>query len=191
MSESAAMGSTNAEVERELLAERARLLARRLDDHAPATGVEVLTFSLARERFAIPSRYVFAVFALAEMVPLPGATTPVVGLTRWRGDVLTLLDLRRFVASVAGALDDLGRVIVVGDTAPEFGILADVVSEMVHIDTASLHPVSDERRGESRLLLGITNDAVHVLDALALMTRQADVHTVVESTAPTSSTSGQ
>jgi purine-binding chemotaxis protein CheW len=184
------MGSSQTDIERELLVERARLLARRLDDRAVDVGEEMLTFSLARERFALPSRYVFAVFALAELVPLPGATPPVVGLTRWRGDILTLLDLRRLVASVAGALDDLGRVIVVGDSAPEFGILADVVSEIVSIDPASLHALPDERRGESRLLLGITNDAVHVLDVLALLSRQADVHTVVES-APPSSTSGQ
>ena len=177
--------------ERAILEARARALARRLDDAAPQAGVEMLSFSLAREQFAIPSRYVFAVFPLAELVPLPGATPPVVGLTRWRGDVLTILDLRRLIANVTGALDDLGRVIVVGDTYPHFGILADVVRDMVMIEPSALHRVPDGRRGESRMLLGITTDAVHVIDAPALMARQADVHATTDTVVPTSSPSAQ
>lgn len=175
--------------DRAILEARARLLARRLDDAAPRAGVEMLTFSLAREQFALPSRYVFAVFPLAELVPLPGATPPVVGLTRWRGDVLTILDLRRLIANVTGALDDLSRVIVVGDTYPQFGILADVVRDIDTIDPAALHRVPDDRRGDTRMLVGITNDAVHVIDALALMARQADVHAATDAVVPPSSPS--
>lgn len=177
--------------DRTILEARARALARRFDDVAPQVGVEMLSFSLAREQFAIPSRYVFAVFPLAELVPLPGATPPVIGLTRWRGDVLTILDLRRLIANVTGALDDLSRVIVVGDAYPQFGILADVVRDMIPIDLAALHRVPDERRGETRMLLGITNDAIHVIDAPALMARQADVHGATDTVVPTSSSSAQ
>jgi purine-binding chemotaxis protein CheW len=175
--------------DRDILEARARRLARRLDDVAPVAGVEMLGFSLARERFAVPSRYVFAVFPLAELVPLPGATPPVVGLTRWRGDILTVLDLRRLIANVAGALDDLSRVIVIGETLPQFGILADVVHDMVMIDLAALHKIPNERRGESRLLLGVTQHAVHVLDVPALMARQADVHAATDTVAPIPSSS--
>ena len=177
--------------DRDILEARARKLARRLDDAAPMAGVEMLTFSLAREQFAIPSRYVFAVFPLAELVPLPGATPPVVGLTRWRGEILTILDLRRLIANVAGALDDLSRVIVIGETYPQFGILADVVRDMVMIDLAALHKIPNERRGESRMLLGVTQHAVHVLDAPALMARQADGHSAADTVAPSPSSSAQ
>jgi len=177
--------------DRAILEARARALARRLDDVAPHVGVEMLSFSLAREQFAVPSRYVFAVFPLSELVPLPGAAPPVIGLTRWRGDVLTILDLRRLIANVTGALDDLSRVIVVGDAYPQFGILADVVRDMITIDLSALHRVPDERRGETRMLLGITNDAIHVIDAPALMARQADVHATSDTVVPTSSSSAQ
>jgi purine-binding chemotaxis protein CheW len=177
--------------DRTILEARARALARRMDDLAPQIGVEMLSFSLAREQFAVPSRYVFAVFPLAELVPLPGATPPVVGLTRWRGDVLTILDLRRLIANVHGALDDLSRVIVIGDTYPQFGILADVVRDMIMIDLAALHRVPDERRGDTRMLLGITQDAIHVIDAPALMARQADVHATTDTVVQTPSPSAQ
>jgi purine-binding chemotaxis protein CheW len=182
---------TSPRSDREILEARARSLARRIDQGAAPAGMEMLGFSLAREQFAVPSRYVFAVFPLAELVPLPGATPPVVGLTRWRGDVLTILDLRRLIANVVGALDDLSRVIVIGDTHPLFGVLADAVHEMVMIDLAALHKIPDERRGEARMLLGVTQQAVHVIDVPALMARQADVHSVTDTVVQPPSSSAQ
>lgn len=147
----------------------------------------MLTFSLGREQFAIASRYVFAVFPLTDLVPLPGASVPVVGLTRWRGDVLTILDVRRLVGRSSRALDDLGRVIVVGDSAPEFGVLADIVTDIVRIDQAALHPIAEEQRGDINILRGVTRDAMHVIDAETLMARQADLHASID--VPTSSSS--
>jgi chemotaxis signal transduction protein len=172
---------------RAILEARARALAKPLAT-AEAAGVDMLTFRVGRERFAIESRFVAAVFRLTDLVPLPGATSPVVGLTRWRGDVLTVLDIRRTVGAVAGALDDLGRVIVVGETAAEFGVLADAVDDIARIDTSALHPVPAERKldGES-LLLGVTNDAVHVVAAAALIARQTDTHATPDGVSTTSS----
>lgn len=162
----------------EILEERARRLAKPAGgDVVAAFGVEMLAFSVGRERYAVESRYVFAVARLTDLVPLPGARIPVVGLTRWRGDVLTVLDLRRVVGGAPGALDDLGRVIVLGRTAPEFGVLADSATHIMTIDPSQLHaPPADRNTEATHLLRGVTGDAVHVLDAAALMARQADAH---------------
>ncbi len=166
----------------EILEERARRLARRFEgDAAPAFAVEMLTFSLGRERYAVETRFVFAVVQLSDLVPLPGARAPVVGLTRWRGDVLTVLDLRSIVGGIPGALDDLGRVIVMGRTAPDFGVLADIVEDIIMIDPSQLHTPPADRKVEAiSLLRGVTSDAIHVLDALALIDRQSDVHAATD-----------
>jgi len=162
----------------EILAERARKLARPADADVAkpsAFAVDMLTFRVGGQRFAIESRYTFAVFRLFELIPLPGARRPVVGLSRWRGDVLTLLDLRRMVGVSSGALDDLGRVIVVGDASPEFGVLADSIDDIVPIDPSALFPVSNEHRGaddRAVLIRGVRADAIHVVDAVALISRQ-------------------
>jgi len=162
----------------QILEERARRLARPAGANAvkiSAFAVDMLTFRVGGQRFALETRYAFAVFRLYELIPLPGARRPVVGLTRWRGDVLTLLDLRRMVGVSSGALDDLGRVIVVGDAAPEFGILADDIHDIVPIDPTALFPVSDEHRSDddrATLVRGVTADAIHVVDAAALIARQ-------------------
>jgi purine-binding chemotaxis protein CheW len=162
----------------DILQERARKLARPAGANVAkpsAFAVDMLAFRVGGQRFAIESRYSFAVFKLYELIPLPGARRPVVGLTRWRGDVLTLLDLRRMVGVSSGALDDLGRVIVVGDASPEFGILADNIEDIVPIDPAALFPIADEHRiddDRTSLVRGVTADAIHVVDAAALIARQ-------------------
>jgi purine-binding chemotaxis protein CheW len=165
----------------EILAARAQRLARRTTaGDNQALTVEMLGFTVGRERFAVESRFVFSVVQLANLVPLPGAQTPVVGLTPWRGDVLTVLDLRRVVGGAPRALDDLGKVIVLGETGPEFGVLADTLDGLLPVDPTALHPLSATRNVEiPGLLRGVTADAVHVLDAKTLI-----AHQVVRTAAP-------
>jgi purine-binding chemotaxis protein CheW len=159
---------------REILEERARHLARPLaSSSATSSAVEVLSFGLGREHYAVESSLVFAVFQLVEFVPLPGAQRPVFGLTRWRGDVLTLIDLRGLVGGATHALDDLARVIVLGHGTPEFGLLADFVEEMVLVDPTQLFPSPSERSGEGAgIIRGVTADGLQVLDATALIMQQ-------------------
>lgn len=157
-----------------ILEERARHLARPLaTSSAPSANVEALSFGLGREHYAVESSFVFAVFQLVEFVPLPGAQRPVFGLTRWRGDVLTLIDLRGLVGAATHALDDLARVIVLGHGAPEFGLLADFVEEMVLLDPTQLFPPPSERSGEGAgMIRGVTAGGLQVLDATALIMQQ-------------------
>lgn len=158
--------------DRELLEIRAARLARPAGaDAAQAEGEEAITFTLARERYAIPAAEVWAVFRLATLVRLPGAESPVVGVTRWRGDVLTLLDIRSLLGAPATALDDLAIVVVLGQGQPEFGILADTLGEPMRIST--LLPLAS-RRGPAGdpVVRGVTPDAHLVLDAAALVRRQ-------------------
>jgi len=157
-----------------ILEERARHLARPLASSSSTQfAVEFLSFGLGREHYAVESSYVFAVFQLVEFVPLPGAQRPVFGLTRWRGDVLTLIDLRGLVGAATHALDDLARVIVLGNGTPEFGLLADFVEEMVLLDPTQLYPPPSERGGEGAgMIRGVTAEGLQVLDATALIVQQ-------------------
>lgn len=159
---------------RTILQERARLLARPLVSRAASSfAVEMLAFGLGREKYLVESRFVFSVFQLVDFVPLPGARAPVFGLSRWRGDVLTLIDLRGLVGGATHALDDLARVIVLGDSGPEFGLLADFVEEMVLLDPTKLHPPPSKQDADSvGVILGVTPQGVQVLDATALIMHQ-------------------
>lgn len=151
-----------------VLDERARALAQ-----TPATvqqnRVDVLVFELARERYGIESRYVQAVFVLRQRAPLPGAEPPIHGVTAWRGDLLTLLELRVTLGLPMNSLNDLARVVVVGEGRQKFGILTDAVHSIVSVDLDSLHPLPDGRGTHRQFLKGVTGDALLILDQTQLL----------------------
>jgi purine-binding chemotaxis protein CheW len=154
---------------RQTLEERARALARRVAQPPAGDILELITFSLGNEVYAIESRYVMAVFRLAELAPLPGAEPPVCGLTAWRGDLLTILDLRGVLGLSVTALDDLSRVIVLGESRAAFGILADGIQDLI---TLPISEVQSPTAGVAALrtyLRGITGEAVLVLEARELL----------------------
>jgi purine-binding chemotaxis protein CheW len=161
---------------REILEERARMLARPLAslDALSAGDATAITFSVARERYAVESRFVFAVFRLTDLTPLPGAEAHVAGLTRWRGDLLTLLDVRGLVGAPTHGLDDLARVIVIGARSAEFGLLADTVGDPMPLRSADIVPLPPGRGAATHVLRGVTRDAILVLDAAALIARQTE-----------------
>jgi purine-binding chemotaxis protein CheW len=158
-----------AEDARRVLEERARALARPPAPPPKQDTVELLTFALASETYAVESRFVIQVSRLSELSPLPGAQPPVFGLTPWRGGLLTILDLRQVLGVPATALNDLGRVIVLGDERPAFGILADAVHDLVSVPSAAIRAPQDGVATSREFLRGVTGEAVLVLEAEALL----------------------
>ena len=160
-------GATSAAPEhvRAVLEERARALARPLRMPAPIDDLEAITFALANERYAIESRYVFEVFRLEDLSPLPGAKPPVFGVTAWRGELLTILDLRTVLGLRVTALNDLSRVLVLGADRPAFGILADAVHDVVRLPASEVRQLPEGDGPKREYLRGVTANAVLVLHA--------------------------
>ncbi|MEX2182614.1 MAG: chemotaxis protein CheW [Gemmatimonadaceae bacterium] len=158
---------------REVLDARARALARPVAMPASGGTLELVTFALANEVYAVESRFVAAVFRLVELSPLPGAAQPVCGVTAWRGELLVVLDLRASLGLSVAALNDLSRVIVLGEERAAFGVLADAVREIVTLPIAAVRAPPEGVAVQREYLRGITDDAVLVLDAGHLLRAHA------------------
>ncbi len=168
-------GTTDVSPERvrEVLEERARVLARPVARPASGGTLELVTFTLANEVYAVESRFVTAVFRLVDLSPLPGAKSPVCGVTAWRGELLMILDLRASLGLSVAALNDLSRVIVLGERRAAFGILTDAVQEIVTLPIAEVRAPPEGVAGQREFLRGVTGDAVLVLDAEQLLRAHA------------------
>jgi purine-binding chemotaxis protein CheW len=155
---------------RELLEARARALAA--PEEAPSADdvtLELLTFSLGNEVFAVETRHVMGVVPLTNAAPLPGAAAPVWGLTVWRGDLLTVLDLRPEVGVAAATLEEPAWVIVLGgDQQPSFGLLVTSAREVVRLSAAELAPPAAAGAG-GKYVRGISREAVVLLDGDELL----------------------
>lgn len=169
---------------RELLRERAERLARVPRHETAAALTTAVLFALGEERYALAAEHVAEVAVLRDLTPLPGAPAPLHGLTQWQGEVLTVLDLRGVLGVRVRGITDLQRLIVVAAGRRRFGFLADRASELIAIDATRIHA---HRAGEepTPLIAGITDDAVLVIDADALIR----LHTAPERTLSTGGTS--
>jgi len=156
-----------------VLEERARALALPVAVDAPADSVELMTFALANERYAVESRQVHEVFRLEALSALPGAKPPTCGVTARRGELLTILDLRPSLGLSAGALNDLSCVIVLGDDRIRRGVLADAVLGIESLPTAAIRTPPAGIAAQRDYVRGMTPGAVLVLEVHRLLTEGA------------------
>ena len=156
---------------REVLDERARILAR-IPTPAPLASevLEVATFTLAQEHYAIETCHVREVARLAGCTPVPGAADFLVGVINLRGEILAVFDLRKLLAVPEQGLTDRTRFLVLGGERPEFGIVADSVHEVRTLRTNELLEPPDSVAGPGReYLRGVTSGALIVLDGAVLL----------------------
>jgi purine-binding chemotaxis protein CheW len=160
-----------------ILRDRARQLARPLVttrdmDAAGAKAASVLVTRLGDERASIALDHIIEVYRAAELTPIPGARTPVIGVVAWRGRILTVLDIAHS-RSAPIAITDATRIIVVGQLTPSFGIFADEVDDVQDLNAQDAQTVAEVAPGRREFVRGVTADALVVLDAAALIARFA------------------
>jgi purine-binding chemotaxis protein CheW len=156
---------------RSVMEERARALARVPPEPPRATEIlEVAIFALGAERYAIETRHVREIVRLADFTPVPGAPDFLVGVMSLRGEILAVIDLRRFLGVPAVGLTDLSRVVVLGPEPAAFGVLADEAREVSTLRIEEVLEPPETVAGVGReYLRGVTKDALLVLDGAALL----------------------
>ena len=154
--------------ERALLDKRTRDLARTADEDERSEERLVLPFVLGGERLIIEARWLLGVSKLSTLAALPGAEALVRGVTTWRGDLLTVLDIRPLLGISTAGLSDLTRLLVLGERRARFGLLVDAVCDVTTLldDEVLEAPASSQAR---EYLLGVTADASLVLDGERLL----------------------
>jgi chemotaxis signal transduction protein len=110
-------------VEEAILRARAERLARR-SDVAEAGGqeLELLTFSVSEERFALPLDRIRGVVALPGCTRVPGARPEVLGVIHVRGELLPLASVRRLLGLPPEEQCPPHALLCAGTRAPALGV---------------------------------------------------------------------
>ena len=141
-------------------------------------SIEVLEFLLAHEHYAVESSHVREVYPLENLTPLPCTPAFVLGIVNLRGEIVSVIDLRKFFDLPQAGLPDLNKVIVLESGNMVFGILADVILGVRRITLAEIQPSLPTLTGiRDKYLKGITPQRTVVLDAGKLL---ADEDIVVQ-----------
>ena len=143
-----------------------------------AESIEVVEFSLAHERYAVESAYVREVYPLEYLTPLPCTPAFVLGIVNLRGEIVSVIDLRKFFDLAQTGLPDLNKIIVLESGNMIFGLLADAILGVRRLPLAEIQPALPTLTGiREKYLKGITAERMVVLDAGKLL---ADEEIVVQ-----------
>jgi purine-binding chemotaxis protein CheW len=160
------MAAPGAEDKRSLLKARARALAREPEAAVAAREfLEITEFRLAAETYGLPSAFVREVHPLKDFTPLPGVPPFVLGIINVRGQILSIVDLKKFFNLPEKGLGEFNKVIILRNDRMEFGVLADAIlgTRSIPLDTIQAAPPTVTGIG-AEYLKGVTAERVIVLD---------------------------
>jgi purine-binding chemotaxis protein CheW len=168
-----------ADESKRILRERALALAAEAGGtQVLADSIEVVEFVLAHERYAVEASHVREVYPLGNLTPLPCTPAFVLGIVNLRGEIVSVIDVRKFFDLPQTGLPDLNKVIVLESANMAFGILADAILGVRRIPLAKIEPSLPTLTGiREKYLRGITPERTVVLDAGKLL---ADEEIVVQ-----------
>ncbi|OPY89600.1 MAG: Chemotaxis protein CheW [Syntrophus sp. PtaU1.Bin208] len=156
---------TDEEEIKKILKERAVRLAKEPEVSAESVSfLEVLSFMLAGERYAIEARFVIETMPLRVLTPLPGVPAFILGIANVRGRILSVMDLKKFFDLPENGLTDLHKLIVIRYGDLEVGIVADSLLGIRAIPQDSLQPSLPTLTGiREKYLAGLTDEGTIVL----------------------------
>ncbi|MBI3376702.1 MAG: chemotaxis protein CheW [Betaproteobacteria bacterium] len=160
-----------------ILSERAQALARPMSQaEAAGESIEVVAFVLASEHYAVESRYVREVHALENLTPLPCTPAFVLGIVNLRGEILPVIDLRKFFDLPEKGLTNLNRVIVLESADMRFGVLADALAGVRRVPLGGMQASLPTLTGvREDYLKGVTAERMVILDAEKLLSDEGIV----------------
>lgn len=158
------------EVKQKILRERAKALAQKPLDKTTKNDLVILEFTLAGEQYGIEAAFIREVYPLRELVPLPGTPAFVLGITNVRGQIMSVIDLKKLFDLPEKGLTELDKIIIVRNNEIELCIRADTVLGVYYVSSDELQPTLQaltDIRG--KYLKGISKERLIVLDMMKLL----------------------
>lgn len=140
--------------------------------------IEIVEFKLANEKYGIESIFVQEVYPLKDITPVPCTPSFVTGLINVRGEIISVIDIKKFFDLSEKGLTDMSKVIIVGNDRMEFGILADEIIGAGKVSIRKLQSTLPTLTGiRTQYMKGLTTGQIVVLDAVKILSdRKIIVH---------------
>lgn len=135
-----------------------------------ADTLEAVEFELASEHYALPLAQVREVSLLKELTPVPCTPPFVLGIINLRGEIRTVIDLKKFFDLPDKGITEMNKIIIVQEGDLQLGILADAIRGVRHIRLDDIQPPLPTLTGiRADYMRGVTSDRLVVLDAAKIL----------------------
>lgn len=158
------------EERKKTLKERTMRLAA--PEAAPETGawLDTVEFVLAHERYAVESRFVREICPMHELTPVPCTPAFVLGIINVRGQILSVIDIKKFFALPERGITDLNKVIILTRADMTFGVIADAIIGVKRVKNADIEAALPTLTGiRAEYLRGVTRERLVIIDAEKLL----------------------
>jgi purine-binding chemotaxis protein CheW len=129
---------------------RAAQLAQTLQEEEQGEQVEVAVIRLGRERYALEVQYIFDIRMEENITRVPRVPEWVAGVVNLRGQILSVVDLRRFLglpASGKATEVGAGHLLLVQTSQMELAFLVDEVLRIQNLSTRRIQEAASVVRG--------------------------------------------
>ncbi len=134
---------------------------------------------------ALNLSHIREIHPLSEFTPLPCTPAFVLGLVNVRGQILSIINIKKLFDLPEKGLTDLNKVIVVHADHMELGILADAILGVRSITPEEFHPALPTLTGiRAEYLKGITKDPLVVIDMEKILSDEKILVNEVVNAAP-------
>ncbi len=160
-----------------ILQARSRKLARKPSEPEQSSEdlLAVTEFLLARERYALELRFIREIWPLKELTPLPCTPPFVLGIINIRGQILSVIDFRRYAGLPIKGITELNRVMILRSGDMEFGVLADEILGMRTIPRREMQQQPFQTGVLAHFIMGMAPDGCIILDGEKILSENAIV----------------
>ncbi len=120
-------------------------------------GIQHIGFKLHLEEFLLPMSLVREIIMLTTITFVPQASVLVEGIIALRGEIMPVLNLRRFLKFQRGKAETTSRVIILHCPFGGFGVLVDDITEFVWLQSTEIESIPQNFFPlEYKILLGVS-----------------------------------
>ncbi len=102
--------------------------------------VQLVAFSLGKEDFGIDINQVREILKVPHITDVPNSPAFIEGVINLRGQITTIMDLRKRLNVGGGEINDDARIIIVEVEDMPMGMIVDSVTEVLHLSTNDVDP---------------------------------------------------
>jgi purine-binding chemotaxis protein CheW len=156
----------SAEEKKKILLERANKLSlSRIERDGDDDYLDVIEFMLDQERYAIEVKFIREVFPVKDLTYVPCTPPFVAGIINVRGQIMSVVDVKKFLDLPETELTDLSRVIILQNEDMELGLLTDEVVEERRIHMNEIHSDMPTLDGMwEKYISGVTKERLALVD---------------------------
>lgn len=127
------------------------------EDVVQVPGIQYIGFKLHKEEFLLPMSLVREIIMLTTITFVPSAKYLMEGIIALRGEIMPVLNLRRFLKFERGKADSTTRVIILQCDRGGFGVIVDDITEFVKLQAAEVESIPHNFfPAEYRILTGVS-----------------------------------